>query len=883
MLIHPDYRRQIKNVVLFLLLLLIVLVAISFHLSWHGAQVIGGYLPLHAILESFTVVVAALVFSVGWNAYRRELPGNILLIACAFLGVGVLDFTHMLSYTGMPDFITPSGPRKAIFFWLSARTTAAIALFVVAVTPWRPMTGTINRYIWLTLVLGWAAGLHWLYLAHDDWLPVTFIPGQGLTPFKIHFEYGIIGLNLLTAAILLNKMRNPLNFNAAGLFGVVCTMAMSEYFFTRYVDFTDAFNLLGHFYKIISYLYLYFSIFVETVEHPYNQLFASQNQMKAMLEAMPEALFETGSDGHLFYIHTAKSDVPIPVSRQEGLQSIGQFLPSEATAIFLSALTEATNHGYSQGKQIEFGKAEEKHWYVLSVSRKTVGKGQEPRFIVLMHDITARKHAEEELNRYKNQLEQTVQERTADLVRALDAAKAANKAKSQFLASMSHELRTPMNAILGFSNMMRLDSQLTEGQRENLNIINRSGEHLLTLINNVLEMSKIEAGRVELEMTPFDLPGMVQDVYEMMNIRALEKGLQLSIQQAPDLPRHIRGDEGRLRQILVNLVGNALKFTERGSVTIRLGIKHDTHAENMLIEVEDTGIGIKPEQQHRLFEPFVQLAESGEQKGTGLGLAISRQYIQLMNGTISVESTYGNGSLFRVQFPVEMAKAEEIVKAEKIGKVIGLGVGQPRYRVLIVDDQLENQMLLSQLMAVIGQDVIVAENGEQCIELFQDYQPHLIWMDRRMPVMDGLEATRRIRALPGGKEVKIVGVTASVFKEQHQELLDAGMDEVVNKPYRFEDIYESMARQLGIEYSYSSTDLGVEQTVTLMPVMLAFISDTLKQELHNAVISLDSDSIIDSIAKISEVDPKLAEQLARLADDYNYTAIINFLKSENEE
>jgi len=484
-----------------------------------------------------------------------------------------------------------------------------------------------------------------------------------------------------------------------------------------------------------------------------------------------------------------------------------------------------------------------------------------------------------ELLDIQQHLEDLVAERTSKLSIAKDAAEAANRAKSIFLANMSHELRTPLNAILGFSNMMRFDPALPQNQRDNLNIINRSGEHLLTLINDVLEVAKIEAGRLQLEVAPFDLAGMVREVAEMMQVRAQEKGLQLQFDQASDFPRYIKGDEARLRQALINLVGNAVKFTEQGGVTIRLRVRQN-HRQHLLIEVEDSGPGINLEDQKRLFEPFVQLAESGAQKGTGLGLTISRQFARLMGGDITVVSTPNKGSLFRIELPAEPASADDIAKPEtqKHGEVIGLEPGQPSYRILIAEDQFENQLLLGRLMTGIGLEVMVAENGEHCVELFQSWRPDLIWMDRRMPVMDGEEATKRIRLLPDGGKVKIVAVTAEVFKEQQKEMLDAGMDDFVRKPYRFDEIYDSLARQLGIRYLYRS-DSPEEQveSVVLTSEMLDSLPAVLRVEFRDALQELDSERIMEIIQQINEVDTKLAGVLFRLADCFDYSAILKVL------
>lgn len=484
-----------------------------------------------------------------------------------------------------------------------------------------------------------------------------------------------------------------------------------------------------------------------------------------------------------------------------------------------------------------------------------------------------------QLLRYQDNLEATVQRRTAELLLARDAAEAANKAKSLFLANMSHELRTPLNAILGFSSMMRRDPQLAAGQRESLDIINRSGEHLLTLINDVLEMAKIEAGRLQLEVAPFDLGAMVRDVAEMMEIRAREKGLSLLLDQSSEFPRFIRGDEARLRQILINLVGNAVKFTRVGGVTIRLGTRMNDRR-HLLIEVADTGPGIRPEDCERLFEPFVQLTEEAALRGTGLGLTITRQFVQMMGGRIGVESEPGRGSLFRVDVPVELAAPEEALPetaGDRRGEVAGLAPGQPAYRILIVEDQEENRLLLGRLMADIGLETRMAEDGEAGVKAFQDWRPDLIWMDRRMPAMDGIEACRRIRALPGGQAVRIVAVTASAFREQQQELFEAGMDDFVRKPYRFGEVYDCLARQLGLCFIYREA-VAPSRPAPEPPVeRLAGLPASLRQDLQAALESLDGERIEAAIGRIAEADAETAAALTRLAGEFDYQAILNGL------
>ncbi|MET0071437.1 MAG: AAA family ATPase [Candidatus Thiodiazotropha sp.] len=515
----------------------------------------------------------------------------------------------------------------------------------------------------------------------------------------------------------------------------------------------------------------------------------------------------------------------------------------------------------------------------FSLKPVTDADGHVVQLIPEGRDISERKQAEKELMRYKEHLEETVQQRTEQLRVARDEAESANRAKSVFLANMSHELRTPLNAILGFSHMMQRDTNLSKDQHESLSIINNSGEHLLKLINDVLEIAKIEAGKLQLVVATYDLHALVREVADMMRLRAQQKGLRLGLDQSSEFPRYIKCDEARLRQILVNLVSNAVKFTVEGSVTIRLGIND---ADQLLLEVEDTGPGISAEDQQRLFNPFEQLSEGKMQIGTGLGLTIVQHFVLLMGGRIVVQSNIGEGSLFRVELPLTRADDEEITRLSgKIeGDVSGLAPGQQSYRILVAEDQRDNQLLLVKLMADLGMEVKVANNGEECIETFIKWQPDLIWMDRRMPQMDGVEATRRIRRLPGGKEVKIVAVTASAFKEQEPELHDAGMDDYVRKPFLFSEIYDSLARQLGVEYSYhkvANPTKGDHKVLT--PQIMNTVSRELREELRVAVVSLERDSINAVINRIAIKHIELSRALTNLANDFDYPTILSAIEA----
>lgn len=494
--------------------------------------------------------------------------------------------------------------------------------------------------------------------------------------------------------------------------------------------------------------------------------------------------------------------------------------------------------------------------------------------------VTERTQALEESNQHLQRL-------SAEFESAKDDAELANRAKSVFLASMSHELRTPMNAVLGFSRLMREEAGLSTSQKESLDIINRSGHHLLNLINDVLDMAKIESGQIELVNAPFDLGLLVRDIMDLMQERAEKKALHLTFDQSSSFPRFIISDATKIRQILVNLLSNAIKHTNSGSVTLLLNILEQQNTDDIYLhfEVQDTGVGISDDDLASIFSAFIQVGEQSTQEGTGLGLAITQQYIELMNGSINVSSELGAGSVFQVEIPVQAVNAEQLatIQPSSNRKVIRLADKQPDYRVLIVEDQLENRLLLKRLLESVGFKVQEAINGQQGVEQFKQWKPHFIWMDRRMPIMGGVEAIRKIRALPRGDLVQIVAVTASVFEQEREILIQAGASEIVNKPYKDEEIFSCMAKYLNVEYIYKDNKedepILDEESFTIFEKKIESLPEELLNKLNNAATSLDVEQSLQVIKQIKLTDAALAEKLQRLVEAFDFETLLEKIKT----
>lgn len=605
-------------------------------------------------------------------------------------------------------------------------------------------------------------------------------------------------------------------------------------------------------------------------------------EMRALFAAMDEVILVRDRLGRILKIPETRKKLGWLTPSQVLGKLPSEILTPELAELFVSTIQQVLETQQTLSIEYNLTDTEQPIWWNASISPI-----DQEAVVWVARDISDRKQSEQQLKQAKQ------------------TAEAASKAKGQFLASMSHELRTPLNAILGFAQLMARDNLLKDTHRSYLKIIHNSGEHLLELINDVLDMSKIESGRITLNITSFDLHHLLDTLEKMFRLRANDKGLQLIFKKSLLLPQWISTDEGKLRQILINLLSNAIKFTNFGSIVLstdiihssqalteqKIGIPIEPLAENpqdktiLRLAVEDTGEGIPTTHLEKIFEAFEQ-TDLGRQaaEGTGLGLPISRKFAQFMGGKIVVSSKLGQGSIFQVDLPVTIPKVSGISKRSLDRYIIGLAPNQPEYRILVVEDRWESRHLLVKLLEAVGFQVREAENGAEAIAIWDEWEPHLIWMDMRMPVMDGYEATRQIKAHLKGQATVIIALTASALEEEKAIILSAGCDDFVRKPFREAVILDKLAEYLGVVYLYETEaehhsreeeNRDLDTLEDHLKLLLSQMSDSWIMQLQEAATLADNDLIADLVKMIHTDNNALIQSLISLVDNFCYNQIIN--------
>lgn len=596
-------------------------------------------------------------------------------------------------------------------------------------------------------------------------------------------------------------------------------------------------------------------------------------KLSQAIEYCPSMILITDRAGHIDYVNPAWEQVT-GYRLEEVFGQRSNILKSgvHSEEFYSKLWQEITAGRIWRGELCNRKKNGKLYWESCAIAPFRNETGTITHFVAVKEDITERKQAAEELREAK------------------DAADTANRAKSTFLANMSHEIRTPMNAILGFSQLLLRDSSLSGIQHQQVTTITRSGEHLMQIINDILEMSRIESGRITLNPAPFDFHQLLDDLERMFAQRAQTGSLHFHVERLQKIPRFIIGDETKLRQILINLLGNAFKFTPaNGSVILRT--ESESEPDGMVrlrFEVEDTGPGISPEDIPHLFKAFFQ-TNTGKRLpgGTGLGLTISREFVHLMGGDLTVSSQLGSGTKFRfdVQVGIGIDAGTHAASAQS-RQILHLVPGTPLLRILVTDDRAVNRELLRQILEPVGFEIRTANDGAETISICKAWSPHLVLLDLRMPVMDGYEAASEIKK-SFGTSIKIIAVSASVFVQDQQRAIEQGADAFLAKPFREFELFDKIKQLIGVDYVYENTKPAPDSENTKAKSDVTFtdavrrLPPELVKSLREATCRAKYDEMISLSNQVAAIDAPLGNQFLQLVENFDYGTLQHILSAPN--
>ena len=524
----------------------------------------------------------------------------------------------------------------------------------------------------------------------------------------------------------------------------------------------------------------------------------------------------------------------------------------------------------------------------VEISLQYIELDEESRFIAVVRDISRQKQAAEALHKANAELEIRVRERTAELQSAMEQAEAANKAKGVFVANMSHEFRTPLNAVLGFSQLLLDDKNISDKHREYINTINHSGHHQLSLINDVLIMSSLEDGQTTLNLQEIDFIKLLDNIIDKANASAKAKKITFDVEYRSELPQFISCDHEKLILLLSNVIDNAIKHTESGGVTLHIQSGKTDHDDsvNLLFDIEDSGIGISEEFQQCIFAPFFQVGELGDKIGTGLGLTLAQRFLTLMDGEISVESELDKGTIFHITLPVKLVRESNLEPYNQHkSAVIAIEPDGNEYRILSIADGEDNQVLLQKNLESVGFLVREVSTMQQAIDIFKTWHPQMIWIDMDIPMIDGMNTARIIRALEGGSETIIAALSAFPLDESENEKLPAECDEFMRKPINQAELFECIAKHLGLRYHYKENPKPSEQQEQGMALTvkdLAVLDNETLTELTNATKALDIERTLDIAEQIGKSSPEMGRALVSLVNHLDFKTLQWLINANNE-